>query len=125
MSPPHVEFVRHATGSLPEGAWVGTISKLDGKIAVISSKYFFGYQMPPTKWRKLFAECLNSRLRALDARNLRIGPISQTLALLLRNRAVVHGYPFRAIVFFCSLCASIAAARHLWPVKQSSGVGGP
>jgi hypothetical protein len=46
MSLPHVEFVRRATGSLPEGAWVGTISKLDGEIAVISSKYFFGYQMP-------------------------------------------------------------------------------
>ncbi|HUS36321.1 MAG TPA: hypothetical protein VM680_13300 [Verrucomicrobiae bacterium] len=46
MSLPHVEFVRRATGSLPEGAWVGTISKLDGQLAVISSKYFFGYQMP-------------------------------------------------------------------------------
>ena len=46
MSLPHVEFVRRATGELPEGAWVGTISKLDGEIAVISSKYFFGYQMP-------------------------------------------------------------------------------
>jgi hypothetical protein len=50
MSLPHVEFVRRATGSLPEGAWVGTISKLDGEIAVISSKHFFGYQMPaPTE----------------------------------------------------------------------------
>jgi hypothetical protein len=46
MSLPHVEFVRRATGSLPEGAWVGTISKLYGEIAVISSKHFFGYQMP-------------------------------------------------------------------------------
>jgi hypothetical protein len=46
MSLPHVEFVRRATGSLPEGAWVGTISKLDGEIAVISSKYFYGFQMP-------------------------------------------------------------------------------
>lgn len=46
MSLPHVEFVRRAAGSLPEAAWVGTISKLDGEIAVISSKYFFGYQMP-------------------------------------------------------------------------------
>ena len=46
MSLPHVEFVRRATGSLPEGAWVGTISKLHGEIAVITSKYFFGYQMP-------------------------------------------------------------------------------
>ena len=46
MSLPHVEFARRATGSLPEGAWVGTISKLNGDIAVISSKYFFGYQLP-------------------------------------------------------------------------------
>jgi hypothetical protein len=46
MSLPHVEFVRRATGSLPEGAWVGTISKLDDELAVISSKYFFGYQLP-------------------------------------------------------------------------------
>jgi hypothetical protein len=46
MSLPHVEFVRRATGELPEGAWVGTISKLEGELAVISSKYFFGYQMP-------------------------------------------------------------------------------
>lgn len=46
MGLPHVEFVRRSTGNLPEGAWVGTISKLDGDIAVISSKYFFGYQLP-------------------------------------------------------------------------------
>jgi hypothetical protein len=53
MSLPHVEFVRRATRELPEGAWVGTISKLSGDIAVISSKYFFGYQMPaPDEVRK-------------------------------------------------------------------------
>lgn len=46
MGLPHVEFVRRATGGLPEGAWVGTISKMDGEIAVITSKYFFGYQLP-------------------------------------------------------------------------------
>ena len=46
MSLPHVEFVRRATGELPEGAWVGTVSRLDGKIAAISSKHFFGYQLP-------------------------------------------------------------------------------
>lgn len=43
---PHVEFVKRATGQLPEGAWVGTASKLDGEVAAISSKYFFGYQLP-------------------------------------------------------------------------------
>jgi hypothetical protein len=46
MSLPHVEFVRRATGELPNGAWVGTASKLDGEIVAITSKYFFGYQLP-------------------------------------------------------------------------------
>ena len=46
MSLPHVEFVRRATGRLPEGAWVGTVSKLDGEIPAMSSKHFFGYQLP-------------------------------------------------------------------------------
>lgn len=46
MGLPHAEFVKHATGELPEGAWVGTVSKLDGEIAAITSKHFFGYQLP-------------------------------------------------------------------------------
>jgi hypothetical protein len=46
MSLPHVEFVRRTTKELPEGAWVGTVSKLDGEVAAISSKHFFGYQLP-------------------------------------------------------------------------------
>ena len=46
MSLPHVEFVKRATGQLPDGAWVGTASKLDGEVAAISSKHFFGYQLP-------------------------------------------------------------------------------
>lgn len=50
MSLPHVEFVRRATGVLPAGAWVGTVSRLDGKVAAISSKYFFGYQLPGPDW---------------------------------------------------------------------------
>ena len=50
MSLPHVEFVRRATGDLPEGAWVGTASKLNGKVAAISSKYFFDYQLPGPDW---------------------------------------------------------------------------
>jgi hypothetical protein len=50
MSLPHAEFVRRATGELPEGAWVGTVSRLDGKVAAISSKYFFGYQLPGPDW---------------------------------------------------------------------------
>ena len=46
MSLPHVEFVRRSTGELPEGAWVGTVSKLDGEIMAMTSKYFFDYQLP-------------------------------------------------------------------------------
>jgi hypothetical protein len=46
MSLPHVEFVKRSTGQLPEGAWVGSVSKLEGEIAAISPKYFFGYQLP-------------------------------------------------------------------------------
>ena len=46
MSLPHVEFVKRTTGDLPEGAWVGTVSKLGRDIAAMSSKYFFGYQLP-------------------------------------------------------------------------------
>ena len=49
MSLPHVEFVRRTTQELPEGAWVGTVSKLDGEIMAITSKHFFGYQMPAPK----------------------------------------------------------------------------
>src|SRR5688572_6897110 len=44
MSLPHIEFVKRTTGDLPEGAWVGTVSKLGSDIAAMSSKYFFGYQ---------------------------------------------------------------------------------
>lgn len=47
---PHVEFVRRAVGKLPDGAWVGTISKIDGEIAIISSKTFYDYQLPAPDW---------------------------------------------------------------------------
>jgi hypothetical protein len=46
MSLPHSEFVKRTTKELPEGAWVGTVSKLGGEIAAISSKHFYGYQLP-------------------------------------------------------------------------------
>jgi hypothetical protein len=46
MSLPHSEFVKRTTGQLPAGAWVGTVSKLDGEVAAMSSKHFFGYQLP-------------------------------------------------------------------------------
>ena len=47
---PHVEFVKRSVGTLPEGAWVGTVSKLNGELAVISSKTFYGYQLPAPEW---------------------------------------------------------------------------
>jgi hypothetical protein len=50
MSWPHSEFVKRTTGKLPDGAWVGTVSKLDGEVAAISSKHFFGYQLPGPDW---------------------------------------------------------------------------
>jgi len=52
MSLPHSEFVKRTTGKLPAGAWVGTVSKLGGEVAAISSKHFFGYQLPapPEVW---------------------------------------------------------------------------
>jgi hypothetical protein len=47
---PHIEFVKRSVGNLPEDAWVGTISKIDGELAVISSKTFYGVQMPAPEW---------------------------------------------------------------------------
>ena len=46
MSLPHSEFVKRTTGQLPAGAWVGTASKLDGEVVAITSKHFYGYQLP-------------------------------------------------------------------------------
>jgi hypothetical protein len=46
MGLPHVEFVKRRVGDLPEGAWVGTVSKIGGDVVAISSKYFYGYQLP-------------------------------------------------------------------------------
>jgi len=50
MGLPHVEFVKRTVGKLPEGAWVGTVSKAGDQVAAISSKYFFGYQLPAPEW---------------------------------------------------------------------------
>jgi hypothetical protein len=46
MGLPHVEFVKRKVGKLPDGAWVGTVSKIGGDVVAISSKHFFGYQLP-------------------------------------------------------------------------------
>ncbi len=47
---PHVEFVKRTVGKLPDDAWVGTVSKIDGELAVISSKTFYDYQLPAPEW---------------------------------------------------------------------------
>jgi len=47
---PHIEFVKRSVGKLPKGAWVGTISKIDGELAIISSKTFYDVQMPAPEW---------------------------------------------------------------------------
>jgi hypothetical protein len=50
MSLPHSEFVKRTTKELPAGAWVGTVSKIGDEVAAISSKFFFGYQLPGPDW---------------------------------------------------------------------------
>jgi hypothetical protein len=50
MSLPHIEFVKRTTGTLPDGAWVGTIHKDKHGMGVISSKTFYGYQVPAPQW---------------------------------------------------------------------------
>lgn len=47
---PHIEFVKRSVGTLPKDAWVGTVSKIDGELAVISSKTFYDVQMPAPDW---------------------------------------------------------------------------
>jgi hypothetical protein len=37
-------------GKLPDDALVGTVSKIDGELAVISSKTFYDVQMPTPEW---------------------------------------------------------------------------
>jgi hypothetical protein len=43
---PHIEFVRRTMGELPDGAWFGTVTKLDGEVMGITSKTFYDYQLP-------------------------------------------------------------------------------
>ena len=42
----HAEFVRRELGTLPEGAWVGTIRKVGRQVVAINSKTFYGNQLP-------------------------------------------------------------------------------
>jgi hypothetical protein len=42
----HAEFVHRSAGTLPEGAWVGTIRKTRGEVIAMSSRTFYGNQLP-------------------------------------------------------------------------------
>jgi hypothetical protein len=42
----HAEFVRRAIGTLPAGAWVGTLRKADGQVTPFNSRTFYGNQLP-------------------------------------------------------------------------------
>ena len=42
----HSEFVARTLGTLPQGAEVVTIGKVDGQIVAITSKSFYGVQVP-------------------------------------------------------------------------------
>jgi hypothetical protein len=38
----HAEFVRRTCGTLPDGAWVGTIRKTGGRVLALNSRTFYG-----------------------------------------------------------------------------------
>jgi len=42
----HKEFVTRELGELPDGAWVGTIRKLDGAVVAMNSRTYYGNQLP-------------------------------------------------------------------------------
>jgi hypothetical protein len=42
----HAEFVRRTCGTLPEGAWVGTIRKVGRQVLALNSRTFYGNQLP-------------------------------------------------------------------------------
>ncbi len=42
----HAEFVSRALGTLPDGAWVGTIRKANGVVMALNSRTFYGNQVP-------------------------------------------------------------------------------
>jgi hypothetical protein len=42
----HAEFVRRTCGTLPEGAWVGTIRKTGKRVLALNSRTFYGNQLP-------------------------------------------------------------------------------
>lgn len=42
----HAEFVKRSLGSLPEGAWVGTVRKNGRQLMALNSKTYYGNQLP-------------------------------------------------------------------------------
>ena len=42
----HAEFVKRAVGSLPEGAWVGSATKNEGRLSAVNSFTFYQNQLP-------------------------------------------------------------------------------
>ena len=42
----HAEFVKRSMGTLPEGAWVGTVQKQGKVVVTMNSKTYYGNQMP-------------------------------------------------------------------------------
>lgn len=42
----HAEFVKRSLGTLPAGAWVGTIRKAGRHVVAINSKTFYDNQLP-------------------------------------------------------------------------------
>ena len=46
----HAEFVKRTKGNLPEGGWVGTLRKMDGRVVAFNSHTFFRNQLPAPRW---------------------------------------------------------------------------
>lgn len=43
---PHAEFIRRQVGTLPEGAWVGSVVKFEGEVSAVNSFTYYGNQLP-------------------------------------------------------------------------------
>ena len=46
----HAEFVKGQRAHSKDGAWVGTVHKVDGAVMAFSSKTFYGVEMPAPQW---------------------------------------------------------------------------
>jgi len=42
----HVDFVKRKVGTLPDGAWVGSATKNDGRLSAVNSFTFYRNQLP-------------------------------------------------------------------------------